>query len=326
MLSPRILFWLGVVALLGTTSPVLAQCCPSACAPAPCAPVACAPPAPQFVEQTIMCPTWVTENRTVTETACRAEVRQSTYTVYQMVPETRAIQRQCTVMVPQVQTRTEQYTVCQPVWRTETRQYTVMVPTCETRQATRQVCQMVPVKQMQTVCEDQGHWEQRSYAPACPSPCAPACGGCGTCRSCCSPCTYSCWVPNIVQKQIEVTCMQPQVVSVPYTYQVTVCKPEVRSTTVQVCSYQQIQQTRNVNFTVCVPQAKTWTENVTTCKCVPIQKTCQYTVMVPYQVQKTVQVQVCKMVPKTIQVPVCAPAPCETGCCRPHRCHHRCRC
>jgi hypothetical protein len=250
----------------------------------------------------------VCETRTVTCTECRPEVRQCTQTVYRSVPETHAVQRQCTVMVPEVRTRTEQYMTCKPVMRQETREYCEMVPTVETRQGTRCVCKMVPVKQKRTVCEDQGHWEERTYSnpSGCCEPCAPVC-------------KYRCWVPNVVQKEIEVTCMQAVTTQEPCTYQVTVCKPVKRTCTVQVCDYQQVPATRQVCYTVCVPKPCTRTEYVTTCRCVPTQVTKCYTVMVPHQVQKQVTVQVCKMVPKTICVPVCPTTCCKQVCCKTPR-------
>jgi hypothetical protein len=183
-----------------------------------------------------------------------------------------------------------------------------MVPVVETRQGTRTVCKMVAEKQKQIVCEDQGRWEERSYASAC-----------GCCEPCQPVCTYRCWVPKIVQKEIEVTCMKAVTVEEPCSYQVTVCKPVQKTCKVQVCEYQQVPATRQVCYTVCVPKTYTTTENVTTYKCVPVQRTRSYTVMVPYQVQKPVTVRVCKMVPKTITVPVCAASCCEQVCCKPHR-------
>jgi hypothetical protein len=63
-----------------------------------------------------------------------------------------------------------------------------------------------------------------------------------------------------------------------------------------------------VPYVECVPVTKTRTYPVTTVRRVPEEKTENYTVCVPYPVQREVQVQVCRMVPKTIQVPV------STGC------------
>ncbi len=194
--------------------------------------------------------------------------------------------------------------------------YTVMVPYCETRQGTRQVCQMVPVTETRTVCEDQGHWEERPSTPA-PAPCAP-CAPCAPVQNC------RCWVPNVVQRQVQVTCMRPQMVCQPCTYQVTLCRPETRTCTVKVCHVEQVPMTRQVNCTICVPQVVTRTENITVCRTVQEQQTRQYTVMVPYTVQKPVQVQVCKMVPQTVKVPVCQPCcnTCEPSCCQPCGCRH----
>ena len=196
-------------------------------------------------------------NPRVTVTECRPEVRQRKVTVCQQVPETKAVQRTCTIMVPETRKRTEKYTVCKPVMREETREYTVMVPHTETRQGTRQVCKMVPVKEKRIVCEDQGHWEQR----ACKIACARL-----RLRTCCPVRTFCCWVPKIVQKEVEVTCCKPQMVTEPCSYKVTVCKPEKRTCKVQVCDYKQEEATREVCYTVCVPKTITRTEQVTTCK------------------------------------------------------------
>lgn len=300
MLQPRILLWSAIGVSLAA-APADARC------RAGCPPAACVcQPAVQYVEKTVYRPVTVMETRVVTVTECRPEVREYQYVECRQVPETKTVRRQYTVMVPEVRTRTETVKVCQPVWREETREYTVMVPRTETRQGTRQVCKMVPVKQTRTVCEDQGHWEQR----VCRSICA-AFAGC-----CCPVRTCWCWVPQIVQKEVELTCYKPEIVTEPYTYTVTVWKPEKRTCKVQVCEYKEVPQKRTVSYTVCVPKTVTRTEQVTTYKTVQVPKTCKYTVMVPHQVQRTVQVPVCKMVPQKVKVPVC----CPPTCCPPRRC------
>lgn len=266
-------------------------------------------PEVQYVEKTVMCPQWVIEKRKCTVTQCRPEVRECTVTVCKRIPETKAVQRTCCVMVPEIRTRTEECVVCKPVFHEETREYTVMVPTCETRQGTRTVCKWVPEKQMQTVCEDQGHWEEQDC-------------GCGRCCDPCAPkCVRRCWVPNIVEKQVEVTCMKAVTVEEPCTYQVRVCKPVQKTCKVRVCEYQQVPVKREVRYTVCVPKEVTRTEYVTTWHCQQVEEVRKYTVMVPYQVEKEVPVRVCQMVPKTIRVPVCETSCCcQSTCCRPRRC------
>jgi hypothetical protein len=304
MMSRRVLAVSCCVVLFAAVAPAhagrrAATCAPATCAPATCAPATCAPKV-QYVQKTILCPTTVMESRVVTVTECRPEVRQRKVMVCQQVPETKTVQRTCQIMVPETRKRTEKYMVCKPVMREETRQYTVMVPHTETRQGTRQVCKMVAVKEKRVVCEDQGHWEQRVCKMAC----------CASAATCCPVRTYCCWVPQVVQKETEVTCRKPVMVTEPCTYTVNVCKPEQRTCKVQVCDYTQEEATREVCYTVCVPKTITRTECVTTCKTVQVEKVCNYTVMVPHQVQKTVCVPVCKMVPKTITVPVCCPQPC----------------
>jgi hypothetical protein len=290
------------------------------CAPPPCGPAVapCQPAALPYVEKTILCPTWVREKRLVTVTECRPETRERTDTVCRLVPETRQVERQCTVMVPQVQKRVEPYTVCKPVWREERREYTVMVPHTEMRQGTRRVCRMVAVQQTRTVCEDQGHWEERPVTP-CGQPCPPTCAP-AACEPAKQAATCRVWVPKIVQKQIPVTCMKPQWVDEPCTYPVTVCKPEKRVCTVRVCHYEKVTAQREVCYTVCVPKVVRRVENVTTYKTITEPKTCKYTVMVPRQVQKEAEVLVCKLVEKKIQVPLCTPTCAQPACCaRPCR-------
>jgi len=171
---------------------------------------------------------------------------------------------------------------------------------------------MVPEKQKKIVCEDQGHWEERD----CGNPC-------GVCDPCAPVCKCRCWVPNVVQKEIEVTCIKAVRVEEPCTYQVTVCKPVTKTCKVKVCDFEQVPATRDVCYTVCVPKTYTKTEQVTTCRYVPVKETRSYTVMVPYQVEKPVTVRVCKMEPKTIRVPVCpATCCCQQVCCKP--CRPRC--
>ncbi len=310
-----------VAAVLSVASVAEAgRCCPRTCCPQPiCRSAPCAMEI-QYVEKTVMCPVMITEHRTVQQVCCRAEVRQATVTCYRQVPETRMASYQCTVLVPEVRQKTVQHTVCKPVYRTETRQYTVMVPYTETLQGVRQVCKLVPTTVTKTVCEDQGHWEERPCEPAtcAPATCAPATCAPEACAAACEMPTRKVWVPNVVTRQVPVTCMKPTMVEEPYTYTVLRCRPEVRTCTVNVCDYVSEVQTRVCNYTVYRPKVVTKTRPVTTYKCVPYQATRSYTVMAPYTVQRVVPVQVCKMVPKTIQVPVCVPKPvpvCEQSTC-----------
>ena len=64
-----------------------------------------------------------------------------------------------------------------------------------------------------------------------------------------------------VPKQEEVTVNRPKMFEEPYNYTVTVCKPETRTRTVNVCSYVSEQLTRDVPYTVCVPKQQQVTVN-----------------------------------------------------------------
>ena len=293
-------------------APAIAAPCGN-CAPPPC-------PQPSVVERTCYVPTLVTEQRTVTVTKCKPETRERTVTVYHQVPETRTVAIECTVLARETRTRPVTVTVCKPVLRTVEQQCTVMVPHTENREQVRTVCQMVSVKETVTVCEASGHWETRAVASSCG--CGGSCGGnCGCGGSCGQACATNCrvWVPELARRQVEVTCMKPSYVQQTYQCPVTVCRPEVRTRTVQVCETQREQVTQQIAYTVCVPQKHVENRQVTTFRCVAEERKEPYTVMVPYQEQHQVQVQVCKMVAQKVQVPACGCAPARAPVCAPCR-------
>lgn len=290
-----------------------ATCAPSTCAPKTCAPATCQPKV-QYVERTVMCPTYVTEYCKVKAIECRPQVQEREVVEYRPVYETKVVERTCTVMVPETRTKTVECVVNVPVWKDVVQEYTVMVPHCEKRQGTRTVCKMVPVTQKRTVVEDQGQWEERP----CPTTCAPKTCCPKTCApATCAPKTCKVWVPNCVEKEVEVTCMKATMVEEPYEYTVTVCKPETRTCTVRVQECKQEVRTQEVCYTVCVAKQVTRKCPVTTTRCVAEKRTVRCTVMVPHEVEKVVPVCRVKMVPKTVRVPVCCPAaPCGHRGCR----------
>ncbi|MEK6248978.1 MAG: hypothetical protein N2C12_12415, partial [Planctomycetales bacterium] len=187
-----------------------------------------------YVEQTVLCPQYVTETRMCTSTAYRNETRERTVVVHKRVAETAARTCEVTVMVPQVQTKTVSYTVLKPVTRTVSQQYNVRVPVwseveqsyavqtpcVETRQANRVVCRRVPYTVMKTVCRDAGSWINQNVQ-------VPYCDPCGN-KAVQTVCRRV-YVPQTVTEQIPVTCYKTEQVAEPYQYQVTVLKPETRT-------------------------------------------------------------------------------------------------
>ena len=208
------------------------------------------------------------ECKTVTETVDQhytemvpyTETRKGTRCV--VTPVTKNVEQQYTVMVPYTETRKGTRCVMNRVVENVQQNYTVNVPYQEQRTGTRTVVECVPVVQTRTVCEDQGHWEQRCV------PVANGCQSCGVATNCCrprrhfacgcdacAPCascapapvcntvvTQNVWVPKIVQKEVQCTVNVQQCKQVPYNYTVTLCKPEVRTRTVQVCKMVPTQQ------------------------------------------------------------------------------------
>ena len=305
--------------------------CGDCCSAAPCAMPQCHTEY-KTVQKTVMVPVMATESRTVRVTKCRPEQRERTCTVMRTVPETREVQ--CTYVVPRWEnrSRTVNYTVCKPVMETREHRYTVMVPYTERRQGTRTVCRMVPVRMTRTVCEDRGHWEEVPCQTRCCSTCThDECGGyqrrgriqqvgfrrhgghgCGGCAPACG--TRKVWVPNVVHRKVEYTCMRPRMEQVPCEYTVVRCRAEERTRSVQVCRMVSEPRTRQVEYRVCVPERRTATRQVTTYRCVPEPRTVKYTVQVPYVEEQQVPVRVCRMVSKTITCRV-AVQHCEPGCC-----------
>lgn len=322
-----------------------------------CAPVEVAPVQPTYVERTVYVPEMVTEMRKVQVCEYKNEVRERRFTVYRQVPEIKKVTEEYTVMTTENRVRKESYVVAKPVYKEVPQNYTVMVPYQEKRTGTRTVCRTVQETRVRTVCEDQGHYEDRVYSKTigggcysmssgCNSGCNSACGGCHShrrCRRSCGGCggcgssysgcgdcvTYTpptvcnyvqkVWVPNIVNREVPYVVNRMVPAQENFEYMVTLCRPEVRTRMIKVCEYVKEQHERDVPYTVCVPVKQSRTVDVTTYRSVPEEKVEKYTVAVPYTVEKEVPVTVCRMIEKKITVPVypCGPSPCAQPCGKP---------
>ena len=304
------------------------------------APAACAPACVQsvavvaghyedvVVSRTIYVNETTYETRKVMTTECRPETRERSYNVCRRVPYKETVTEEYTVMVQKTAMRKVTETVYKPVVRTVSQNFTVMVPHVERRQGVQHVVECRPEQAVRTICVDRGHWETREIQVPCYGygygygyAYRSGCGGCGSCGTCAPPTVTRCvrvWVPQYVQQQVAYTVMKQYVVAKPYEYCVTVCKPETRTRQVQVCEQVAQQIVREVPIVTCVPEKKIRTFDVTRYKDVTETKVDKYAVMVPYQVEKTVQVPVVRCVPKTVQCTVrkwvCDPVP---GCTTP---------
>jgi hypothetical protein len=259
----------------------------------------------------------------------RPEQRERQITIHEQVPEQREVEYTVTIMERQNRSRTEYFTVNRPVQREVQQHYTVTVPYTEQRQATRLVSRLVPVQLTRTVCEDQGHWEERpcetqqqvvayrgdiaaegdACAPACGAqPCADACE-----TAACAPATTRVWVPNIVRREIPYTQMQVKCEQQPYEFTVNLCRQEQRTRNVMVTEYVQERQSREVPFTVMVPRQVTRTRMVTEYRTVPRQISQPCTVMVAHREVREYDVPVTRMVAQVCEVP--SPAACPTNAC-----------
>src|SRR5207248_2573061 len=101
-----------------------------------------------------------------------------------------------------------------------------------------------------------------------------AVGGCAPTARTVASCRV--WVANLVQKPETYTCNEIQQVEVPYTYQVTLCKPETRTQNVQVC--EMISTPETYQFNVSLTRNETRNRTITVCEMVPTPETYQYNV------------------------------------------------
>lgn len=310
--------------------------------------------APEWVTETRKVMTTVcqpvTRERKVTVQKQVWETRDEQRKVVELVPEQKVEQYKYTVSVPVWKDVAREYTVMVPTQekRQGTRQVCRMVSSKEKRTVSEdkghweeQVIESAaPCNNAGPAC---GAPACEPCAPACEPACAPkkcfltglfkkknkcapacdvapACDAAPACDSCGShvvaaPATRKVWVANMVQREIEVDVVRPQYTTENYEYTVTVCRPEKRTSTVKVCTYEQQERTGERRYTVCSRRERVENVKVNVCRWQPEERTEKYTVMEAQQVEKEVQVRVCRMVEKKIMVKVAVPvhhvaAPC----------------
>ena len=270
---------------------------------------------------TVQVPVWkdVVQNYTVQVPVYKDVVKE--YTV--QVPVWKDVVKEYTVQVPVWKDVVQNYTVQVPTYKDVTKEYTVQVPYTEARQGTRKVCRTVQVQREREVCVNQGHWEERAYTPttSCYTGCGSAnwCGSCGTgcgpagCGiSACAPaptCTYKVWVNNIVKQVVPYTACETVWSDEPYTYNVCLYRPEVRTCTYKVCEYVTEPRTRTCKVCEYVTEPRTCTVKV--CEYQPQVRTCTYKVCEYATEPRTRTCKVCEYVsePRTREVcyTVCVP-------------------
>ncbi len=110
MIAHRSLFLLAALSVPLASQTALAACgcgsgCGQSCSGAACGQgcpqASCGSCAPTMVQQTVMTPEYVTETRKVKVVECSCETRERTFAVCQLVPETKTINVNYTVMVPE---------------------------------------------------------------------------------------------------------------------------------------------------------------------------------------------------------------------------------
>jgi hypothetical protein len=255
--------------------------------------------------------------------------------------------------------RTGTRTVPKPVWKEVEKKFPVAVPYCEKRTGVRTVLSSVPVTRTRVVTVDLGHWEVCSQCALCKPrvPCKrdEAVKPCAACKPCvcktfvfCAPpivavCTKRVWVPKLVEKAESYTVEVRKPVEVPFEYEVTRMRTEIRTRLQKVCemvpteeSFQYAvtltrketrtrtvivrklvpeQKTRTVNETVLVPRQKIETFQETVCRTVAEKRIRKEAVCVPVRETRDVQVAVRQLVPKTVEVKVAVKPICVVPSC-----------
>jgi len=97
----------------------------------------------------------------------------------------------------------------------------------------------------------------------------------------------------------------------PYTYKVTVCKPEQKTEKVRVCEYVKEEVTYKYHVTVCKEEERVC--KVKVCRNEWVEEPYTWKECTWKHEKKEVDVHVCKMVQKEVECKVWHPAPCHVG-------------
>jgi hypothetical protein len=248
-----------------------------------------------YTERTVVVPQMVMETREVVCVEPRPQLVSKRVPVVKRIPVT-SMQQRTTVRMMQ---KKVPMTFCRQVPAPEDSTATIcvmkMVPETQKLTGTRKVTRQVPGVERQIVCEDHGHWE--SSGCTC---------GCATCagHTCCGKCPHKRWIPNKIERVVEVPVMKTETFDEPYEYEVTRMKATTAKRKLTLREYGDVKKSSEERMvTMLVPERVCETVPVTTCTCRLDYETKQCTVMVPTKVIKEIQVPVCKMVPMTIQGP-----------------------
>lgn len=244
------------------------------------------------VEVTVYVPQWVTEVRTCTETRYRTEKQQKECVTYKCVPVTKQVPYKYTVWVREMRDDIQTFEVDTPVCRWVDQKYHEYLPSkmTVTRYHTRTECQPVTVKKK--VCEDHGHYEEKVV---------------DHCDKHGHKSSHVCqvWVPQIVEKEVEVTEDRMVTIKEPYQCQVDICVPVERVRKVKVWETKTEKKSVNHPYETIVPKERVQMVEVCVTEEIPETHVEEVEVCVPYTVEVQKEVRVCKMVPKTIRVPAC---------------------
>ena len=258
-----------------------AQCNTGNCQPA----AAC-----NMVEKTVMCPTWVTETRTVKETHYRNEERSKECTTYKNTTVEKKVCCPITVWVKKEKVEIQNYEVTIPTYEWFDEEYTEMVDGTLDITTYKTVKTCVPVTKTKTVCVCEPEWVEREVEY------------CGPCGQICKK-KVTCYEPKMVEKQCEYTVNETVCTQVPCVRTIDTCEPVTKTRKVKRIVNKVEPRKHESKYVTYEPLQKFERKTVCETVCVPVVNVVTETVCVPYEVEKEVEVRVCKMLPKTILVP-----------------------
>ncbi|MEO1616545.1 MAG: hypothetical protein AAFV88_11885 [Planctomycetota bacterium] len=230
--------------------------------------------------------------KTVTETCYRDEQRVETVLVPKTITVEKEVPYEYNALVCVEKVDEQVIEVKTPKFRWVDQEYTITVPGKDTVTRVRKRTECVPVTEIKTCIEDQGHYETKMVTT----------DGCGGCL-----CTEKkVWCRNPVEVAKEVTVMKEVCVEEPYECEVDIMVPIKKTRKVKEYFTKTEKKTIKHPYKTLEYRKKTKMVTAFIPETVQVEEQRTCTVKVPYTVEK--------LVPCTVMKPVEKSVPCSCGC------------
>ncbi|MEM6468729.1 MAG: hypothetical protein AAF802_04115 [Planctomycetota bacterium] len=247
-------------------------------------------------ESTKMCLKTVMEPctvmKTVTETCYREEQRVETVLVPKTITVEKEVPYEYNALVCVEKVDEQVIEVKTPKFRWVDQEYTITVPGKDTVTKIKKRTECVPVTEMQTCIEDQGHFEIQMVE-----------------SDCCEGCTEKkVWCPNPVEVTKEVTVMKEVCVEEAYECEIDIMVPIKKTRKVKEYFTKTEEKTIKHPYKTLEYRKKTKMVKAFVPETIQVEEQRTCTVKVPYTVEKLVPCTVMKPVEKLV------PCDCDCGC------------